>query len=68
MSKIVRVTGDSRLLLGDDDRRILANHGNIWIWVSRDTDHTDSDPLHNYRSLATGYEYAWYDSEVEPDE
>jgi hypothetical protein len=68
MSKIVRVTGDSRQLLGGGDREILEKHGNIWIWVSWHTKGTDSDPLHNYRSLATGYEHMWYDSEVEPDE
>jgi hypothetical protein len=68
MSKLVRVSGDKLVpRYADEGAAMLEEHGYLW-FLEEDTDDEGEGyyyDFHRYRSLATGEEYWWYDSEVE---
>ena len=60
MTRLVRVKD------GTDDEAVRVEHGYLWVHTPREyTRGAKSDPLQWYRSIATGYEHPWFDSEVE---
>lgn len=62
MPKLVRVKPEGRSL---GDTELLEDHG--YLWFEDDDEESDAgvDGLKFYRSLATQYEYLWYDYEIE---
>ena len=62
MPKLVRVKPEGRCT---GDKQILEEEG--YLWFEDEEEHSDTgDPkLKYYRSLATGFEYLWYDHEIE---
>jgi hypothetical protein len=70
---LVRVRGDwvAKQKYNEHDMEQLSEHGYLWYLHKLDTSAPDgSGFLHEYRSLATGHIYPWFDMEVEevPDE
>lgn len=67
MAKLVRVKPEClKAMDGDPEARLEADG---YLWILEDDEPIahdyDNDPTRAYRSLATGAEYDWYDSEVE---
>jgi len=60
VGKLVQIREGS-CLSSDSDRRVLSNHGHLWI-VTEAPAKID-DLLIWTRSLATGYEYLWFATE-----
>lgn len=67
----MRVDPDQDFVDGDyEDEEILAEHGHLWFRVE-DSERTQevalllAHPVHEYRSLATGFVSRWYDHEVQ---
>ena len=68
MSKLVRVSEDKLFPdYADEGAAMLEEHGYLWFLEEDGKYEAEKfyDDFHRYRSLATGEEYWWYDSEVE---
>lgn len=49
----------------DYDEEAMTSHGDLWLYqYTLDGGQTMPD-LHSFKSLATGFEYHWYDEEIE---
>ena len=60
--------------LTDTDQLIVHDHGHLWLRDDEAQAEWREDPklrwgdLHHYKSLATGFTYMWYNSEIETQE
>ena len=68
MPKFVRVRPEviEKSPMNSRDVEAITEHGYLWFLAEA----SGVDQLNQYRSLATGYVYPWFDNEVEemPDE
>lgn len=62
MPKLVRVKPEGR---ARGDTEILEENGYLWFECDDEESSTGTDGLKFYRSLATGFEYLWYEHEIE---
>lgn len=66
MVKLVRVKPEC--VTTDDESTALQRleeHGYLWFETDEEPRKYSNGTMRNYRSLATGYGYEWYDHEVE---
>ena len=49
------------------DQRAVEYHGRLWVYqqVTNPSAHSIADVMRDYKSLADGSEFCWFDSQVE---
>ena len=47
------------------EQRLVEQHGDLWLYLQSMQKYGGSPDLSFFKSIATGYEHAWYDHEIE---